>query len=132
MRMQELFNKITAHLLKQGEKSILSGSDRENPDSPLCRYRSTNEKGAVLKCAVGILIPDELYHTSIEYRSARNKEVAESAGLHYDAVDYRGMCSGPEIDLAVSLQQIHDNKPVTDWPFEFARIAKMFRLNNGN
>ena len=130
--MQQIFDKITAHLLKQGEKSVLTMFHEKHPDQPICRYRSTNKNGDVLKCAVGILIPDAEYHVGLEHKSVRNLAVVKAAGLKFTDADARGICSGSEVDLASALQSVHDNMPVKDWPREFQRIATMFGLKNGN
>lgn len=54
MDMQEIFVKVSTHLFNQGRQS--KNSKEQN------RYRGP--KG--MKCAVGVLIPDELYHPSME------------------------------------------------------------------
>lgn len=50
--LQEVFDIVVTHLLTQNQKAALNQS---------CRYRAGH-----LKCAVGCLIPDELYTTRIE------------------------------------------------------------------
>lgn len=52
---QEAFNRVVKHLREQGRKS-------QGPCGVYCRYR--NYEG--LKCAVGALIPDELYDPEME------------------------------------------------------------------
>ena len=56
MSKQNAFNRVKNHLLKQGEKSISS------VDENVCEYRGDNG----LKCAIGILIPNSLYHRAME------------------------------------------------------------------
>lgn len=54
MTEQEIFDKVAEHLQKQGHRAL-------NEDG-VCVYRGKNGT----KCAVGALIPDELYDSKIE------------------------------------------------------------------
>lgn len=60
--MQGIFNTVITHLRKQGIRAkvdVKVGLGRTNPQ---CRYRGDNET----MCAVGCLIPDNLYDTDME------------------------------------------------------------------
>jgi hypothetical protein len=57
MTKQEIFDTVAIHLIKQGKKSV--GDDGN------CLYRGPEG----LKCAVGCLIPDEVYRPEMESRS---------------------------------------------------------------
>jgi hypothetical protein len=61
MTPQEAFEKAAKHLIAQGEPAgqMVNGSWR-------CYYRSPDG----LKCAIGALIPDELYSADMECNSA--------------------------------------------------------------
>lgn len=50
--LQEVFDRVSKHLLKQKVKSVIKGQIKDT-----CLYRSPDG----LKCAAGILIPDEEY-----------------------------------------------------------------------
>jgi hypothetical protein len=54
MTKQEIFDTVALHLIKQGKKSV--------NDIGRCLYRSPEG----LKCAIGCLIPDEVYQRSME------------------------------------------------------------------
>lgn len=54
---QVIFDKVVRHLFTQGQQSI--GYDEE---APVCLYRGPNG----MMCAVGALIPDEVYKPSME------------------------------------------------------------------
>ena len=54
MNRQEVFDKIYLHLIEQGRKSV-------NSDGR-CQYRYPDGD----KCAIGCLIPDELYTPELE------------------------------------------------------------------
>jgi len=51
---QDIFNTVAMHLMTQGERSTGAMG--------LCRYRGS--KGHM--CAIGVLIPDEMYNSSME------------------------------------------------------------------
>ena len=57
MNMLEVFNKVEAHLLAQGVRSI-----RKSLIQDMCAYRGAGG----LRCAVGCLIKDEAYHKGLE------------------------------------------------------------------
>ena len=57
MNMLEVFNKVEAHLLAQGVKSI-----RKSLKQDMCADRGAGG----LRCAVGCLIKDEFYHEGLE------------------------------------------------------------------
>lgn len=56
MEAQEIFDTVAKHLFKQGQRAT-------DPDGGvMCSYRGANGT----KCAVGVLIPDELYDAVME------------------------------------------------------------------
>lgn len=55
MTPQEIFDKVATHLFAQGEMAM-------DPNTDTCRYRTQDGK----KCAIGCLIPDELYDQRME------------------------------------------------------------------
>lgn len=61
MTPQEIFDTVATHLFAQGERAIAM-----EPDTDICAYRTSDGK----KCAVGCLIPDELYDPGMEGHSA--------------------------------------------------------------
>lgn len=88
MTEQELFDKVVAHLRKQGVKSVENGR---------CRYRTAEG----LKCAIGILIKDEDYSTELEGCVVYNSGVLKATGL--------GGGSPILKKLATALQVVHDS-----------------------
>lgn len=67
MTAQEAFDKVTAHLLEQKARSVISDSpDRPVPGGKTCCYRGENG----MKCAIGALIPDEMYSPDMEFNTA--------------------------------------------------------------
>lgn len=62
MEAQEIFDTVAKHLFKQGCRSV----EDESLDDPACLYRGPEGR----MCAVGVLIPDELYDADMEYQNA--------------------------------------------------------------
>jgi len=106
MTNQRLFDRVSKHLLKQGEKSV-------GPDG-ICRYRGPRG----LKCAIGCLIPNSRYHPDLEGQSTYAPAVIAAAGYTKD-----------QIKLVLELQNLHDAFIINSdrWPEKLAEIA----LNNG-
>jgi len=114
--VQEIFNKVSTHLLKQGRPARNSEG--------YCRYRTADG----LSCAVGCLIPDEFYSPSFEGHSA-DKIIRELyARGRADWFEHQ--------DLLCELQWVHDeNYPLKDGSFNvetlrarLADIAARFKL----
>ena len=108
---QQIFDRATEHLRQQRAQSI-------DPVTSVCRYRGPDG----LKCAVGVLIPDELYSPEME-------------GLLADEVVKRhpalaSLFSADSPSLLNSLQHVHDFWALKDWEEGFAEIAKEHRLES--
>jgi hypothetical protein len=99
MNNQEIFDKVATHLFAQGERAHVSGS---------CRYRT--EDG--LKCAVGCLIPDEMYSDLMEDTS-----IHSFPDQFPDVYEYLG--GEQTIILLSDLQSIHD------WPQNWSSEDKL-------
>lgn len=102
---QELFDRISKHLLKQNERSIehISGA---------CRYRGDNG----LKCAVGAIISDKKYSEKIEGRTVYTSSVIECLPVRYQGVG--------SISFIGKLQRLHDQTAVHLWKDGLKEIAK--------
>lgn len=88
MQQQEVFDVVVAHLFTQRRQSLTSG---------FCAYRGVEGT----KCAVGVLIPDDVYNKDME-----EKCVDELVHQHYEVlprflIDYA--------KLLGDLQNAHDN-----------------------
>jgi hypothetical protein len=63
MTPQEIFDTVATHLFTQGERAgIFVDEDDDSGPEFECRYRTPH--GA--KCAVGVLLPDEVYDPAME------------------------------------------------------------------
>lgn len=100
MTKQEVFNVVREHLLKQGVRS-------ENAAGSF-RYRGPNG----LMCAVGVIIPDDLYHPEMEGRVVKDIWHMFSLGYYPNV-----------LDLLEDLQNVHD----TYWPPVWAEKLEAIR-----
>jgi hypothetical protein len=98
---QEVFDIIKSHLLRQKQKSV---------DKATCKYRHGD-----LRCAAGVLIPDECYDISFENLvwAALVKE-KDFPQQHYDLIS--------------SLQQLHDKCDPVEWEEQLRAVASYFKL----
>lgn len=103
MTKQETFDIVARHLLTQRKRST------KNPDATgYCRYRGANG----LKCAAGVLIPDDRYVEDME---------GEPADYHIVARVLSEL--GHDLDLCMSLQMLHDNSDIVGWPSALRDVA---------
>ena len=107
-RDQEAFDKVVAHLLRQGKASRNSLGQ--------CAYRG--EGGT--SCAVGCLITDEEYRPDMEGEAVVSLLLRGEISLP----SLRGIDAG----LLRSLQITHDNVPVEKWPYYLRQVALQFHL----
>lgn len=104
---QETFNKVAEHLITQWAKAEGEyGFAYHAPDGK--------------KCAVGCLIPDEIYDPDLEGQ------------LAYDFPDtlIEAIAPDGDRDMLRDLQQVHDNVPVFGWPAELKGISARFDLDD--
>jgi len=111
MNMQEVFDKCYTHLITQNKVS--------STDGDICGYRG--QDGTM--CAVGCLIEDEHYSSSLEDQSV-NTSTAVHGALEASGVDI----SQPTINMLARLQQTHDLLSPKDWPKELSVVAEEFNL----
>lgn len=115
---QEVFDKVAIHLLTQGQKSAILSKEEGGLDS--CLYHSADG----LKCAVGCLIPDNLYIEDMEGRLIQDlfvqfPSIMEEIGLDKET----------HLGLLTSLQNIHDTCHELTWYVGLTQTAPAFDLN---
>lgn len=111
---REIFDKVSAHLLTQGQQSRTESRD------DMCMYRTPEG----LSCAVGCLIPAGCYLP--EFDNAPNTAVVRMSqypafvsALAKGGVDLRD----PSVKALLSdLQAVHDNVNVSRWPAKLAHL----------
>jgi hypothetical protein len=99
---QEVFDRVATHLLTQRKKA--------EDQTGMCVYRGP--EGA--KCALGCLIPDELYEPRFEGADLRVM-VAENISQNRELLAY--------------LQDIHDSESVDRWAYYLRHAAETFGLD---
>ena len=123
MELQEIFDKVARHLLTQNEKA--GHADPDAPGEFICEYRDAEGR----KCAAGILIPYAAYRASLEGNGIQTPEVARAAGL-VDKDEGYDLHSLPRtVDLARSLQLVHDTQPPKEWADALRDVAGKYGLN---
>lgn len=145
MDNQEVFNTVARHLFTQGERAVglnEAGYEKvckENlaegytppnkEDFMQCQYRTSEG----LKCAIGCLIPDELYRPNMETRGIYSlldsfPGVAERLDIDMVNHSHRTSCN-----LLADLQSVHDN--INSWHDtltmrqRLADVAQKFELD---
>jgi len=110
--LQEVFDIVSNHLLTQGKMSV--GIDG------FCAYRGENG----MKCAAGVLIPDDQYKPAME-------------GIRWVYLVNRGLIENKFKHEIGELQNIHDISPKDDlkecnslWKRELITFAAMHNLTH--
>jgi len=111
MTKQEIFDKIAVHLLTQNAVSVGPG------DNQMCKYRTDDG----LSCAIGCLIPDELYVKKLEGKEVGSsrivREVLKKVGIFNEG------------RFLVHFQQMHDYFTPTQWPDYLIEVGNNYKLN---
>ena len=110
MDEQETFDRVVAALRNQGCKS--AASDEHGREA--YHYRGRNGT----KCAVGHLVPDELYGEWME-QLGWARVVERSPAI---------AALGLPNDLVCDLQDIHDDEAVSDWEVLWQELADKYHL----
>lgn len=103
---QEIFDRVLTHLRAQGVASF-------SPEINDCAYRAQ----AGLMCAIGCLIPDDLYSPAMEGRSART--------LAFLDLIPANLFTAESVPLLVDLQMAHD----TWMPHELGRSLQRWECS---
>lgn len=113
MNTQQAFDIMVQHLRQQGRPS--------RDDVAGCMYRGPDGT----KCAVGALIPDELYRDNMEGRTIRPL-------LIQDCNAYSELCrllDSIDLQLLEEMQTIHDHHTPANWERSFKECAEEFGLD---
>lgn len=110
---QEVFDRVAAHLLKQGKRASLNGTKYGTN----CAYRGVDGT----KCAIGCLISDEYYKEEFEGKGigAVADAVERSLGVVLDKEDQ---------NVLDDMQFIHDNRAPASWAKRLKFVAKKYGL----
>jgi len=120
MTNQEIYTKVRKHLLTQKERAVaVNGTS--------CQYRTPGG----LTCAVGCLIPKELYTNNIEGASAYDAANGVQIGRaeHFLHAIFVKLGIGPEsAELLSRLQTTHDAIPEHHWEEHLNQLAASTNL----
>ena len=101
---QEIFDKVSTHLLRQGGRSSFGGA---------CKYRG--EHG--LKCAAGCLIPDDKYVPEMEGMRWAIMIQQNCGKFLNELTSFAGH------RLISTLQKVHDKRAPVDWRGQLKELA---------
>lgn len=123
MDKQQIFNTVAQNLLIQNECSW---------NGEICLYRGPNG----LKCAAGVLIPDELYQPEMEghdFCEFNGPEIGRQALLEAPKPelwnDVIALVGADNIGLIKKLQKIHDQNQPEEWTQLLNELAEAERLD---
>jgi hypothetical protein len=117
MTDQEIFDKVATHLLTQMQPS-------ESYYLGQCAYRGDGD----LMCAVGCLIPDELYNSAIEGYRVHN--VVGTNIILYEFLTKDSYGPEARIEFLASLQRIHDTIHPECWKEKLSEAADQYNLDS--
>ena len=126
--VEEVINKVYSHLLEQS-------SNWEDTDT-VCAYRAIRHDGKFYMCAIGCLIPEEIFEK--DYNTQLCIEVLlkldeKVSSLFYSSDDSK-QTKDNWISLLGQLQTMHDAMPPNQWPKVLKTIANKhnFKLKENN
>lgn len=105
---QELYSTVRQHLLRQGRRSTTTTNGMTR-----CVYRGIEGT----QCAIGCLIPDDLYSPELEGCSAHTDRIMRAASL-----------SPEQKGLADDLQNCHDFVEPEHWEVRLNELAAGYAL----
>ena len=129
MTLQEMFDKAVTGIKKQGRLS-------QGPKNPIngkpghCYYRHPEDPA--VRCAVGHLIPDELYDSQeMEGRSVNSDNVLGTSMRALLGIPPReDLYNVPAVSMLEKLQTAHDNAlTVEEFLTDAAEVARQFMLD---
>ena len=119
---QKVFDQVVVHLLTQNWKSTPKPYYPEAKNQEYsCSYRGHMNGGVQLKCAIGCLIPDELY-----------KPEMEGFGFTSLIVEFpviRQLFADIDTGFGQALQTVHDTYEAYEWKRELRKVGDWFNLN---
>ena len=120
MTPQKIFNTVINHLYTQKKKSFSFSNN-------VCQYKTSEG----LKCAIGCLIPDEIYIKEMD----EDSWIIKKFSRRFESLSY--FTEGNNTDLLDRLQKIHDEASTSDdrvtfllkdLAAELNKVAKEFNL----
>lgn len=129
MTLQEMFDKSVAGIRKQGRLSQ-GPANPGNGKPGVCFYRHPDDPA--VRCAVGHLIPDELYNS----KKMEGRNVCSDAVLGAPLREHLGIPRtapghlSPVVSMLSQLQTAHDNAhTVEEFLTRATDVARQFKLD---
>lgn len=115
------FERVREHLLRQGRRAEAVAPDPED-GTPVstCLNRTVAEDGAVLRCAVGCLIPDDLYRRECEGHSITALGPYLDPALEIEPLD---VAHSRVLNMLMVLRDVHDATPPCMWAERLEQLA---------
>ena len=121
MTAQEIFDKVSLHLLTQNEKSIAKD---EFGRQKMCLYRGANG----LKCAIGCLIPDDKYDREAMEGLAASSFNGDTPSCLPNLLP-QDMPRANGKNFLLDMQDIHDRYQPDDWKYKLVEFAERYELS---
>lgn len=112
---QEAFDLATRHLLTQKQRSATPRPGSKDR----CLYRAPDG----CKCAVGALIPDDIYEPGMDDGDSGIDDVISRFPV------IKELFANVSMNLLAELQNIHDDTPPRLWAEELRHLASEYGLN---
>lgn len=125
MTLQQVFDKVYAHLIAQNKQAYGAIPPEANRvvNETSCLYRTKDG----LKCAAGCLINDEVYSSDLENKSAQHRDVVEAltkSGVPEEALPLIGALQSAHDDLPSQ----YLSSPAEYWKQKLPKVAERFGL----
>lgn len=123
MTLQEMFTTAVKHLARQAKRATIYDG---------CKYLIETEGTCppetreVLMCAVGCMIPRELYRPDFEGHGVEYLMEHDDLRDYFMRDNYAGYTTTEK--FLRSLQHVHDNEMPTAWRSELYRISREYGL----
>lgn len=134
LTLQEVFDKVAAHLLTQNARSgKYPFGDETDEDNFECQYRGENGR----MCAVGCLISNDKYHPGFEGLAVHAAESSPFSRTWDGSTELREalLDAGVNVDdeatmgLLITMQELHDSIAVTRWAEHLVIIGGQHALD---
>lgn len=127
MTHQEIFDTVVEGMKHQRMPSVKASKWDPPSFGPVCKYRAEDAAGNVLKCHIGMLIPDDMYKVGLESRTANSPEL--------DPVyNHLGINREASYVFLMDLQKVHDLNCnsmnfMEDWKESMVLFARKYDLS---